>query len=156
MVTKYRKPKEKSGLGTRMKVPAQSSLIQSIVSLQDVSRAGQPPAARGDRHAYSDRSSGQSQGIGVDEGGRSFAERAARPNPVEGSDTTLQARNATDTKKPRALKPVQREVPNITPRADCVRSVHRYFGLIGRSRNLPVPSHRPFCHPAPVRGSGGA
>jgi hypothetical protein len=99
-----------------MKVPAQSSLIQSIVSLQDVSRAGKPPTVRGDRQAYSDRASGQSSGIGVDEGGRSFQERAARPNPVEGADKTLQTRDSVGASKSRPAKSSQREVPNIAAR----------------------------------------
>ena len=113
-----------------MKVPAQSSLIQSIISLQDVSRVGQPPAARGDRQAYSDRTSGQSNGIGVDEGGRSFAERAARPNPVEGSDTTLQARDAAGAQQNRPAKPVQREVPNTAARPNRNQPLGQYVDIL--------------------------
>jgi hypothetical protein len=99
-----------------MKVPAQSSLIhQSILSLQDVSKASQSPTARGNRVASSGLASGHSSDIGVDTGGRSLRGRAARPNPTEASDARLETRDAAASNQ-RPARTSQREVPNVAAR----------------------------------------
>lgn len=104
-----------------MKVPAQSSLIQSIVSLQDVSKSSQPSALRGDRQAFSGGASTQSNDIGVDAGGRLPARRVARPNPTESTDTQLQTR-AADSNQPARARATQREAPNAHTRPDQQRN----------------------------------
>ena len=99
-----------------MKVPAQSSLIhQSIISLQDISKASLSPASRSERVASSGQASGHSSDLGVDTGGRSFRGRAARTNPTEASDARLETRDAGASGQ-RAPRTAQREVPNVAAR----------------------------------------
>jgi hypothetical protein len=112
-----------------MKVPAQSSLIQSIVSLQDVSKAGQPSALRGDRQALSGSASIQSSDIGVDAGGRFATRRAARPNPTESSDTQLQTRSA-GSNQPAQTRSSQREAPNAHTRPDRNQPLGQYIDIL--------------------------
>ena len=100
-----------------MKVPAQSSLIhQSIISLQDISKASQSPASRSERVASSGQASGHSSDLSVDTGGRSFRGRAARPNAAdEASHTKFQTGDA-GTSKQQLARSSQREVPNVSAR----------------------------------------
>lgn len=113
-----------------MKVPAQTSLIQSIVSLQDVSKTAQSPAVKGDRQAQSGWASVQSNDIGVDAGGRSFRDRAARPNPVEKTDTQFEARAAGDSEKSPPARTSQREVPNPAPRQGRNQPLGQYVDIL--------------------------
>jgi hypothetical protein len=112
-----------------MKVPAQSSLIQSIVSLQDVSKTGQSSALRGDRQVFSGGASIQSSDIGVDAGGRSPVGRAARPNPAEKSDTQLQTQNATYSSSGK-LRTTQREAPNAHTRPARNQPLGQYVDIL--------------------------
>lgn len=113
-----------------MKVPAQTSLIQSIVSLQDVSKAASSPAVKGDRRAQSGWASTQSTDISVDAGGRSFRDRAARPNPAEKSDARFETRAADESNKSRPTRNSQREVPNTAPRQSRNQPLGQYVDIL--------------------------
>lgn len=113
-----------------MKVPPHSSLIQSIVSLQDLAKANQPSQTRGDRPAFPAQGSGPSNDIGVDAGGRSSKGRAARPQRAEASGTGLQTSDAQTGGQGQAVRASQREVPNTTMRGDRNQPLGQYVNIL--------------------------